>query len=201
MSVFSVKLTQGVGRTAQGFLDPSVVNGASIQRTIYAPGPNKINRVLFDGQTFTDVNYWKRFAYPNLPYDQAFINVVTDDGSVWNDFTQDNSYPVSYTSTLVNGTTYTTHTSGINRTQFTILSDNGSPAVFTQITNGDTSHPTAFITVRVNGTATFPLYGGSTQVFDKGDLPITLLEFDNHTSGSVDVPIYIFLSIQQAAQS
>src|SRR3954469_4535762 len=104
MSVFSVKLTQGVGRTAQGFLDPSVVSGASIQRTIYAPGPNKINRVLFDGQTFTDVNYWKRFAYPNLPHDQAFINVVTDDGSVWNDFSQDNSYPVSYTSTLVNGT-------------------------------------------------------------------------------------------------
>jgi hypothetical protein len=85
MSVFKVKLTQGIGRTAQGYLDPAVVNGASIQRTIYAPGPNKINRKLFDGQTFTDVNYWKRFAYPNLAHENAFIEVVTDDGSVWSD--------------------------------------------------------------------------------------------------------------------
>jgi hypothetical protein len=201
MSVFQVKLVQGIGRTAQGFLDPSVVNGASIQRTMYAPGPNKVNRVLFDGQTFTDVNYWKRFAYPALPFDQAFIQVVYDDGSVWNDFGNENGAAASYSTIILHGTTYGSHLSGINRTSFTVLTDFGSPAVFTQITNSNTANPNQFITVRVNGTATFPLYGGQTQTFDKGDLPISLLEFDNSTSGNVDTPVNIFMSIQQIAQS
>ncbi len=199
MSVFKVKLTQGSGRTAQGYLDPSVVNGASIQRTVYVPGPNKTNRILFDGQTFTDVNYWKRFTYPTLPYDQAFIEVVTDDGSIWNDFSQDNTYPVSYSTTLLAGSTYTSSSSGANRTSFDILSDNGSPAVFTQIINTTTGTDT--VTVRINGTATFPLQGGSSQVFDKGDLLVTKIEFDNSFSSNGANTISIFLAIQQRAQS
>ncbi len=199
MSIFKVKLTQGQGRTAQGYLDPSVVNGASIQRTVYVPGPNKTNRVLFDGQTFTDVNYWKRFTYPTLPFDQAFIEVVTDDGSVWNDFSQDNTYPVSYSTTLLAGSTYTSSTSGANRTSFDILTDNGSPAIFTQIINTTTGTDT--VTVRINGVATFPLQAGSSQVFDKGDLLVTKIEFDNSFSSNGANTISIFLAIQQKAQS
>jgi hypothetical protein len=34
-------------------------HGSSYQRTIYVMGPNKVNRKLKDGDTFTDSNYWK----------------------------------------------------------------------------------------------------------------------------------------------
>jgi hypothetical protein len=201
MSVFQVNLTQGVGRTAQGALDPSVVNGASIQRSVWVAGPNKTNRQLFDGATFTDVNYWKRFSYAVTGnYDTAFINVLTDDGSTWNDFSDDNTFPYSYSTVLQAGDTYTTHTSGIHRTQFNILADTGSPAVFTQIYNATAS---TVVNVRVNGSATaiFPLVGGTTQVFDKGDLLINMLEFDNTNSGAVNTTVYIFLAVQQSPQS
>lgn len=193
MSVFKVCLTEGVGRTAQGYLDPSVVNGASIQRTIYAPGPNKINRALFDGQTFTDVNYWLRFSYPTLPYDQAFISVVTNDGSVWNDFYPENQFPRSYTLTVVGGSTYASNV--VN-----VLSDNGSPAIFTQITVTTAGSAPNF---RINGlsNAILPIAGGTTQVFDKGDLPITKIEIDNSQSGNATATINIFLAIQAIPQS
>jgi hypothetical protein len=66
MSVFRVKL-QNVD---QGKLDINPVTSAAFttskQRTIYAMGPKKVNRKLADGDTFTDCNYWKRFAYPQV---------------------------------------------------------------------------------------------------------------------------------------
>lgn len=194
MSVFKVKLTQGFGPAAQGALDTAVVDGASIQRTIYAPGPNKINRILFDGQTFTDVNYWKRFTYPTLPYDQAFIEVVTDDGSVWNDYnTSDNTFPESVDKTLAIASTYATENNIID-----VLGDYGGPAVFTQITNLTAS---TLIYARINGTAVIPIVGGTSQVFDRGDLSITLIEFDNSASGAVSTSVNVFMSIQSQPTS
>ena len=193
MSVFRVKLTQGVGRLAQGYMDPSVVAGASIQRTIYVSGPNRQNRVLMDGQTFTDVNYWKRFAYPNLPYDQAFIQVVTDDGSVWNDQNKENNFPRSYRVTVADNSAYAANV--VN-----VLSDNGSAATFTQITV--TAAGTA-PTFRFNGlsNATLSIAGGTTQVFDKGDLNITKIEIDNTQSGHQAAVADIFISVASVAQS
>lgn len=193
MSVFRVKLTQGIGRTAQGYLDPSVVSGASIQRTIYVPGPNKINRVLFDGQTFTDVNYWKRFAYPTLPYNQAFIEVVTDDGSVWNDNVAENTFPRSYQVSVAHGSTYEDNV-------VEILEDNGSPSIFTQITVDSSGFTPVF---RFNGlaNATMPIGDNTTQVFNKNDLAITKIEIDGTASGSGTATIDIFCSIQALPQS
>lgn len=201
MSVFKVKLNQGLGRTAQGALDPSVVSGASIQRSIWAAGPNKTNRQLFDGATFTDVNYWKRFSYAVTGnYSTAFIDVLTDDGSTWNDFGDDNTFPYSYSTVLEEASTYDTYTSGIHRTQFNILADTGSPAVFTQIYNATSA---TVVNVRINGssTAIFPLVGGTTQVFDVGDLLINMIEFDNTNSGNVNTTVYIFLAIKQTPNS
>lgn len=193
MSVFRVKLTQGIGRTAQGYLDPSVVNGASIQRTIYAPGPNKTNRRLFDGQTFTDVNYWKRFAYPNLAHENAFIEVVTDDGSVWSDNVKENVFPRSYAVAVADNSAYAANV-------VDVLGDNGSPAVFTQITVTTTGTAPTF---RFNGlsNATLSIGNGTTQVFDKGDLAISKIEIDNTQSGHQATTVAIFLSIQSLPQS
>ena len=62
MSVFQVKLNNN----KQGVLDTDSLTGleleTSIQRQIFVAGPKRKYRLLVDGATFTDCNYWKRLA-------------------------------------------------------------------------------------------------------------------------------------------
>ena len=57
----------------------------SRQRSVFVMGPNKINRLMVDGETFSDCNYWKRFAFPQTTHEHALIETVTDDGSIYSD--------------------------------------------------------------------------------------------------------------------
>jgi hypothetical protein len=163
MSVFRVKL-QNVG---QGLLDVDVnlaQNTTSKQRTVYVMGPRKINRLLKDGDTFTDCNYWKRFAYPTASLDQAFIEVVTDDGSVYSDVASENTYAV--------GSTFTLATSYNSTNKIDFVGTYGQPAHFLQVTNNDGA---IVITCELNGdtAVVFTLAAGESQVFNTGDLAIT----------------------------
>ncbi|RTK96609.1 MAG: hypothetical protein EKK64_03225 [Neisseriaceae bacterium] len=194
MSVFRVKLNN----TAQGRLDIDPTTGApmttSIQRTIYVAGPKRTHRKLADGETFTDSNYWKRFAYPQVSLADAFIEVVTDDGSVYSDVDSENTFPVVYDLTLVHGTTYTAEENIAD-----ILTDHGASANFVQITNqGNTA-----CKVKLNGSASaiFDLAGGDTQVFNNGDLQITKLEFANTTSGGAEVTVQVIASVKSVSNS
>ncbi len=210
MSVFRVKLQQG----EQGNLDynpgccpeASCSSGSdsrhchgdvfstSIQRQVYIMGPNKINRLLSDGDTFTDCNYWKRFAYPNLPHTEAFIEVVTDDGSVYSDIPEENTYPSVSSLTVTAGTTFTDTGNSVD-----ILSDFSSFANFVQIDNQTAQD----IRVRLNGltTAVFDLGASETQVFNAGDLQITKIEFDNTASGAVDADVQVIMSVRSVCNS
>lgn len=206
MSVFQVTLNN----MEQGYmdLDPSTASAISglnysqlgdqmspsIQRTIYVAGPNRTYRKLKDGDQFTDCNYWKRFAYPQVPLDQAFITVVTDDGSVYSDVAEENTFPVVYDLTLVHDSTYTDEENIAD-----ILGDNGSAAVFVQIANqGNTA-----CKVRLNGIADaiFDLGAGETQVFNNGDLAITKLEFSNTTSGGGSTTVQVLASVKSVCNS
>jgi len=232
MSIFRVKLNQGVGRTAQGFLDhsraymPGQVSNAqltvsgvdlrtgpvavgftdpdsdgyqfSIQRTIYLPGPNKTNREVRDGDTFQDVNYFKRFcATPVGPLSttDAILECVEDDGSVWDDSNPgNNTFPKSYSLTVASGSTYGSNVANI-------LQDNGSPATFTiiNVVGGGGTAPT----FRFNGltSATLPIAVNTSVTFDKGDLSITKIEVDNSQSGSANITVNIFVAIANLPQS
>ena len=191
MSVFRVKLNN----SAQGALDinPSTLLGfsSSIQRTIFVTGPKRIYRKLFDGDTFTDCNYWKKFAYPQVPYDQAFIEVITDDGSIYSEVEEENNYPQVYTLTVLDGSAFAANVCDI-------IGDTGAAANFVQINNtaggGD-------VRVKLNGLAgaIFDLNAGDTQVFNYGDLAVTKLNFDN-SSGS-DADIQVIVSIKSTCQS
>ena len=204
MSVFQVQLNN----ISQGYMDlnPSTATpmtadlysnlGAemspSIQRTIYVAGPNHTYRKLNDGDQFTDCNYWKRFAYPQVPLDQSFINVVTDDGSVYSDVAEENTYPIVNTLDVTYGSTYADNV-------FDILGTTGSFAVFVQITNeGGTA-----VKVRLNGNtnAIFDLDAGHTQVFNNGDLSVTKLEFSNLTSGGSDTTVQVLASVTSICNS
>ena len=213
MSVFKVVLNN----IAQGTLDlnPSTATpisgdvysdlGAemspSIQRTVYVTGPNGTYRKLKDGQQFTDCNYFKRFAYPQVPLDQAFIQVVTDDGSVYSDFSEENTYAKVYNVSVANGSTYTTGYNGSTSSgnTVTILGDTGGFAVFVQIANqGSTA-----VKVQLNGNANaiFDLGAGETQVFNSGDLSVTSVAFANVASGGSTSNVQVIASIKSVCNS
>lgn len=200
MSLFRVALTSTLsGPNTKGGMDThargAVLVNHSAQRGIFVPGPNKINRLLLDGDTFTDCNYWKRFAVPQVSDANSFIVVVTDDGSPYSDFAEENLYPVAYNNSG-NGITIsaTTMTVVADAYDIDVLTDSGNYATFTQIEVTDSD-----VMVRINSQATIKLVAGSVQTFNKGDLPIGLLEFYN-TSG-VDATVSVLFTVLSACDS
>jgi hypothetical protein len=162
MSVFNVQLTN----VGQGLLDTNgQSSGVSIQRGVWIMGPNKVNRLLIDGATFTDSNYWKRYAYPQVPYDQAIVAVVTDDGSVWVD-NPPNARTFPVVSTFTPGASY----NSTNTIDY--LGTYGSYASYVQI-----STTGANATCRINGGVELTITTSAAQVFNPGDLDVAKLEF------------------------
>lgn len=175
MSTFRVKLQN----VKQGLLDldPSTyVAGASygqlgsafttsLQRQIFVAGPGKKYRLLSDGETFSDCNYWKRFAYPQVAYEFAFIEVVTDDGSVYSDIPEENTFAAGNTETL---------TTTIGDTEIDFVTTYGGPAMMLIVQNLDGAKT---VTGELNSDTdvTFTLTAGQTQIFNYGDLAITKL--------------------------
>lgn len=177
MSLFRVKLSNN----RQGLLDIH-----DNQRTAYIMGPNRINRKLKDGEVFVDCNYWKRFAYPNVPLEEAFIEVVEDDGTVYSDKISDNSYPRVYNISAEAGSVFSA-----NKAE--IMSDSGSYALFAQITNkGQES-----VKIRLNGlnSAILDLDSGNTQTFNPGELSISLIEVQNDSSEMIPVQIIVSIKV------
>lgn len=170
MSVFKVKLNQGV----QGDLDVNPATGAefttSVQRTMYVAGPNGKIREIVDGTTFTDCNYWKQFAVPAVSVNDAFIEVLTDDGSVYSSIASENTYPVVANVTLNSGKTLTSSGSVLD-----IAGSTGNFASFMQLTNAGAVASGNNAIVQLNGSsgAIFMLEAGSTQVFNGGDVSIS----------------------------
>ena len=196
MSVFKVKLNN----TAQGRLDTYPVSGTMVQasvskqRQVYVMGPNRINRLLKDGDTFTDCNYWKKFAYPQVTLEQAFIEVVTDDGSVYVDG-QAATYPKAYHLTIDAGTAFTAAANEVD-----ILGDTGGYAVFCQISNEGSED----VKVQINGnsSAWITIEDGTAQVFNVGDLQITTLQFAHDQSGAAtNVPVEVLVSVASVCTS
>lgn len=184
MSVFKVKLNN----IQQGRLDldPSTntsetygqlgqVFDVSKQRQIWVAGPNRRYRLLKDGEQFTDCNYWKQFAYPQTTYEKAFIEVVSDDGSVYSDVPEENVFTKGATETL---------TTDFADTVIDFVTDYGGPARFLSVQNLDGA---IAITGELNGDTniTFTVAAGETFMFNQGDLSITMLRLRG-ASGTPD---------------
>ena len=146
----------------------------SRQRQIFVAGPGRTYRLLKDGDTFTDNNYWKRFAYPQVAREFSFIEVVTDDGSVYSDVPEENTFAAGATETL--GTDF-------SDTVIDFVTTYGGAARFLQVQNLDA---TAVVNGELNGdtNVTFQLGGGETQIFNQGDLAITLLRLKSDSASS-----------------
>lgn len=192
MSTFRVKLNNSVQGTLD--IDPSTGLQAttSSQRTMFAAGPKGSTRELQDGETFTDSNYWKRFAYPQVALEQAFIEVVSDDGSVYSDVASENVYTKVYNITVASG-------SDFDDNVVDVLGDTNSYAVAATLVNqGSTG-----VTVRVNGSnsAVFDLAASGEQTFNIGEVNISTLEFVNIVSGGSDSDIQVILTIRTVSNS
>ncbi len=196
MSVFRVKLST----TSQGSLDIDPTTGlpmtTSKQRSVFVMGPGKISRLLVDGATFTDSNYWKRFVETptgTATAATAFLEVVSDDGSVYSDVASENTFPRVYDNTLSGGDTYAD-------AEIDILGTLGGYAVFTQITNTSGSQD---IKVKLNGdsNAIFDLAHGETQVFNFGELSVSSIAFDNSTSGASTATVQTIVSVKSISNS
>lgn len=200
MSVFRVKLAN----TNQGRLDVNPLTGlpvtTSSQRSIMVTGPNRIQRQLMDGETFTDCNYYKQFAYPQCALEDAFIEVVTDDGSVYSTVASENVYPVVW-APGADGVIGAGDGIDDENMSLDIVSTYGGTAVFVQIQNTDNSNS---VKVKLNGssTAIFTLGTNSTQIFNHGDLVISKIEFDNTASGASAVnAVEVILSLKSTINS
>lgn len=181
MSKFRVKLNNG----KQGLLDINP-SSTSIQRSVYVAGPNRIYRKLNDGEEFVDSNYWKRYAYPQMPLEEAFLEVIEDDGSVYSDYTQNNNSPRVYLLDLSPGTDFVNNILDIQN------QENGF-ATFVQITNNGTES----VNVRMNAdnNAIFSLKANETQIFSQGELNLNKLEFKNESSEQVSVQIITSIKV------
>jgi hypothetical protein len=188
MSVFKVDLNNQY----QGYLDLDPKTGLefdassgnpSIQRSVYLGGPHGGVLELKDGATFTDSNYWKRYAYPQVPANQAFIQVITDDGSVWSDNPTDNVFPKVFNGTVSSGT--------VTVIDFT-NSGTSSFAQFTQITNNGSG--TLSVSLNALSTAAFPLANGSTQIFSAGDIALGALGLTTASGSASSTTNYQIIS-------
>lgn len=180
MSLFRVKLTNSV----QGKL-----SGAS-QRSAFIMGPTRRIRELKDGEEFTDCNYWKRFAYPQTSLENAFIEVVYDDGTDYVDSDprapQPNNFPKVYDITAAGNSDYSDNTANIK-------GDTGGFAVFIQITNkGEDA-----VKIKLNNlsNAVFDLPALSTQQFQAGDVNVGVIQVKNDNPDPVDVQILVSVAI------
>ncbi len=208
MSVFKVSLNNA----AQGLLDRDPSTGGqfttSKQRTVFIQGPGNIHREMFDGQTFTDCNYYKKFCYPQVSLADAILSIVSDDGSIFIEgptAAADGSNTTLRVYTLapvINSVTASapdaTATGFAAGNVANIYSDTGSYAVYTQITNSGTVD----LLVRINGASTsvFTLAHGDTQVYNHGDLLISKIEFGN-ASGSTIGAVQIQASVRTTVSS
>ena len=192
MSEFKVKLNN----SKQGTMDVNPATqsqfSTSVQRTIFVQGPGRKYRKLFDGEEFVDCNYWKQFAYPQVGEDQAFIEVISDDGSIYSENPAENNFPSVYTLTVSPSSAYEDNV-------IDIAGDTGAFSNFVQITNfGDNQ-----INIKLNGldSAIFVLGQQETQVFNSGDLLVTKLEFTNTISGAVDADVQVLCSVRRLCLS
>ena len=136
----------------------------SPQRQIFAAGPNKTYRLLTDGETFTDCNYWKQFAFPQVAKEFAFIEVVTDDGSTYSTLATENSFAAGASETGLD-TSYAT-------TAIDLVTTHGGAARFLQVSNLDA---TLDATMEVNGDTAINIVivAGTSQTFQRGDLVVS----------------------------
>jgi hypothetical protein len=191
MSVFVVNLNNLV----QGRLDmdpstdPVTTYGdlgtpftVSNQRQIYVAGPKRAYRLLKDGETFTDCNYWKQFTIEGgCDPARAFVHLHSDDGTIWSDVAEENTYGIGGTgTTLISGEFSLLLAEGY----VDFMATYGQAARFLQVSNTNGSAVSLVGELNGDTNVTFTLVQNATQVFNVGELAITKLRLKSATAAT-----------------
>jgi hypothetical protein len=198
MSKFQVQLKSAVEGTMDTAVEVVETSGyadynASLQRQAYIMGPKRINRLMVDGEVFDDCNYFKRFCPYNATTNPqgcdpvaAILVCLLDDGSPYSDVPAEQTFAYS--------TAVAAAVSPLWATVADFATLYGSYAVSAIITNTGA----AVVTVRINGSASFTLAAGATQVFDFGDVVISKIEAKSVAGGE---SVTVFAGVKSVSNS
>jgi len=181
MSTFQVILTK---------LNRNTISGDALgQRTVNLPTPEGPHKTFKDREIIEGPNYWKRYCSPSMPHGEAFLVILEDDGTIYSDNDSENTYPFIVSKKVAPGSSYEDEGNEIN-----LMKEQGTFATFALIRNKNASQE---INIKINGSknAILELDGNDEISFDKGDLPISKLNFDN-SEGKEEVKLQIIFGLK-----
>jgi len=160
------------------------------QQTVSLPTPqNKGERTFKDREVFEGSNYWKKYCSPSMPQKDAFLIIVEDDGTIYSEDDSENNQPFIVTKKVAAGSSYNDEGNEID-----LMKEQGTFATFVLIRNKNSSQE---VNVKINGSknAILELDGNDEISFDKGDIPISKLNFDN-SDGKEEVKLQIIFGLK-----
>src|SRR5581483_3829787 len=112
--------------------------------------------------------FYKRYCQPAASPNDAILELISDDGSPYSDYYNENQFPVVSTLTIAGGSTY----SAANLIDY--VGTYGNPAIFVQISVTGNN-----VTCKLNGSASalLPIAKNTTQTLQVGDLAVSSLNF------------------------
>jgi hypothetical protein len=146
-------------------------------------------RTFKDREVFEGSNYWKRYCSPSMPQKDAYLIIIEDDGTIYSEDDSENNQPFIVTKKVAAGSSYDDEGNEID-----LMKEQGTFATFVLIRNKNSSQE---INVKINGSknAILELDGNDEISFDKGDIPISKLNFDN-SDGKEEVKLQIIFGLK-----
>ncbi len=180
MSIFQVILAK--------FGDRHTTSSSAFgQQTVSLPRPEEGgNRTFKDREVFEGSNYWKRYCSAD-----SFLIIIEDDGSIYSENPDENTHPFIVSKKIAPGSSYEDEENEID-----LMKEQGTFATFVLIRNKNASQS---VNVKINGSknAILELDGSDEISFDKGDIPISKLNFDN-SEGEEEVKLQIIFGLKSA---
>jgi hypothetical protein len=160
------------------------------QQSVSLPTPQgQGDRTFKDREVFEGSNYWKRYCAPSMPQKDAFLVIIEDDGTIYSEEDSENNQPFIVTKKIAVGSSYDDEGNEID-----LMKEQGTFATFVLIRNKNSSQE---VNVKINGSknAILELDGNDEISFDKGDIPISKLNFDN-SDGKEEVKLQIIFGLK-----
>ena len=118
-----------------------------------------------------------------------FLIIIEDDGTIYSEDDSENNQPFIATKKIAAGSSYDDEGNEID-----LMKEQGTFATFVLIRNKNASQE---VNVKINGSknAILELDGNDEISFDKGDIPISKLNFDN-SDGKEEVKLQIIFGLK-----
>ena len=182
MSIFQVTLAKVVPGTTSA--------EAFGQQSVNLPMPKGQGEKIFkDREVFEGSNYWKKYCVPSMSQEDAFLVIIEDDGTIYSEDDSENNQPFIVTKKVAAGSSYDDEGNEVD-----LMKEQGTFATFVLIRNKNSSQE---VNVKINGSknAILELDGNDEISFDKGDIPISKLNFDN-SDGKEEVKLQIIFGLK-----